>query len=166
MDYSLSGGQAASVVVTAIGMYVALLLVVRLSGRRIVSGLTVYDLAGGLALGSIMGRSILGNTPILPAAVIAFATLGVLHAGSQVLAQHPAGERLLGPGPVLLISDGTVVPGALERARMRQSDLHVALRRAGVGGYADVAAAVLERSGSLSVIRRSPGSTEALADLA
>ncbi|MGQ0845253.1 MAG: YetF domain-containing protein [Sporichthyaceae bacterium] len=65
----------------------------------------------------------------------------------------------------MLISEGRVRPEALHRARLRESDLHVALRRAGVGGYADVAAAVLERSGSISVVRRNPASTEALADL-
>jgi uncharacterized membrane protein YcaP (DUF421 family) len=162
MDYTLSGEEAAAVIASAVGMYVALLLLLHLVGRRVVSNLTVYDLAGGAALGSIVGRTILGYTPSLPAGVIGFAALGVLHTGSRMLAHTPAGERLFGSGPVLLVRDGRPVPGALKRARLSEDDLHVALRRAGIGGYADVGAAVLERSGSISVIRRNPGSTEAL----
>lgn len=166
MDYGLSGEEFAAVVASAVGMYAALLVVLAVFGRRIMSGLTVYDLAGGVALGSIMGRTILGYTPSLPAGAIGFATLGILHTGSRAFSRTSAGERVFGADPLLLISEGALVPGALRRARLRETDLHVALRRAGVGGYADVAAAVLERSGSISVIRRNPAGTEALDGLA
>ncbi|MGQ0467843.1 MAG: DUF421 domain-containing protein [Sporichthyaceae bacterium] len=165
MNYSLNGPEAAAVVVSAIGMYVGVLVLLRLAGRRVVSGLGVYDFAGGIALGALVGRTILGSTPNLPAGLLGLATLGGLHTGSRALSRTSAGERLFGPGPTLLISDGRVVPDALRRVRFSESDLHVALRRAGVGGYADVAAAVLERSGTISVIRRNPGSTEALGGL-
>lgn len=165
MNYSLNGLEAAAVVVSAVGMYVGVLVLLRVAGRRVVSGLSLYDVAGGIALGSVLGRTVLGSTPNLPAGLLGFATLGTLHACSRALSRTPAGERLLGPGPVLLISDGRLRPEALREARLRENDLHVALRRAGVGGYADVAAAILERSGSISVIRGTPASTEALAEV-
>lgn len=166
MDYTLTAAEAGAVVVAAIGMYLGLLVMLRVVGRRLVSGLTTYDLVAALGLGALMGRTILGYTPTLTAGLLGLATLILLHGGSRSLATGPLGRYLLGPGPVLLVRDGALVPGALQQARLVESDLHVALRRAGVGGYADVAAAVLERSGEISVVRRNPGSTEALAELA
>lgn len=165
MDYSLSAGEAAAVVVSAAGMYLAVLLLLALAGRRITSGLTAYDLAVGMALGALVGRTVLGYTPTLPAGLIGLATLGVLHAGTRALAGSGMGEHFPGGRPVLVLHDGRVLPEALARARLSPADLHAALRHAGVAGYAEVAAVVVERSGLISVVRRGGAGTEALAEV-
>ncbi len=165
MDYTLSGEEAGAVVLAAIGMYAAILLTMRVTGRRLVAGLTPYDVVAAVGIGALMGRSILGYTPTLTAGVLGLSTLALLHLGSRALAGAPIGQQLFGPGPLLLLRDGQVVPGALAAARLSEADLHVALRRTGVAGYADVAAAVLERAGSISVIRSTASGAEALADV-
>ncbi|GAA0616120.1 DUF421 domain-containing protein [Sporichthya brevicatena] len=159
MDYSLTWPEAAAVVLTAIGMYVALLVLIRLAGRRLVAALTVYDLALGLCLGSIVGRSILGHTPSLPAGVLGFVTLFLLHAGTRHLLGNPRVDRLLGGGPVLVMRDGQVLAEALRGAQLSEDDLRAALRRAGIGSYADVGVAIVERTGTISILR--PGQATA-----
>lgn len=154
MDYTLSWEEATAVVLSAVGMYGALLVLVRLAGRRILTALSSYDLAAGIGLGAILGRTILGYTPSLPAGLIGFTTLFVLHATTRTLARSRVVDRLLGSAPVLVMSEGAVVPGALRRAQITEDDLRLALRRAGIGSYADVGAAVVERTGTVSVLRR------------
>lgn len=163
MDYTLSWEEAAAVVLSAAGMYVALLVLVRLAGRRILAALSSYDLAAGIALGAIVGRTILGYTPSLPAGLLGFATLFLLHAGARALARHPAVDGLLGTVPVLVMRDGIVIPGALRRAQLSEDDLRVALRRAGIGSYADVGAAVVEAAGTISILRKGQATADVLA---
>ncbi|HEY2834853.1 MAG TPA: YetF domain-containing protein, partial [Sporichthyaceae bacterium] len=70
----------------------------------------------------------------------------------------------LGEGPVLLVRDGQVLTATLRRTRLSEDDLRVALRRAAVGSWSDVGAMVLERSGTISVLRRGQ-MDDALADV-
>lgn len=162
VDYTLSWEEAAAVVLSAVGMYGALLLLVRLASRRILTALSSYDLAAGIGLGAILGRTILGYTPSLPAGLIGFTTLFLLHAATRACARHPALDGLLGSAPVLVMREGVVVPGALRRAQISEDDLRVALRRAGIGSYADVGAAVVERTGTVSVLRRGQATADVL----
>ena len=163
MDYTLSWEEAAAVVLSAAGMYAGLLVLVRLAGRRIVAALTTYDLAAGIGLGAIVGRTILGYTPSLPAGAIGFATLFVLHTATRALTRNPAVDGLLGGAPVLVMREGAVLPDALRRAQLSEDDLRAALRRAGIGSYADVGAAVVERTGTVSVLRRGQATGDVLA---
>lgn len=161
MDYSLTWDEALSVVLSAAGLYVALLLVLRVTGRRLVAGHSTYDLAAAVSLGAIFGRAVLGYTPTLPAGAIGLATLALLHTATRAL--RPA--VLLGEGPVLLVKDGAVQSVALRRARLDESDLRVALRRASIGSWSQVGAMVLERSGTISVLRSGQSLDDALADV-
>lgn len=162
MDYTLSWDEAAAVVLSATGMYAGLLVLVRLAGRRIVAALSSYDLAAGIGLGAIVGRTILGYTPSLPAGLLGFATLVVLHIGTRRLASSPAFEGLLGTAPTLVMREGQILRDALRRTQLSEDDLRAALRRAGIGSYADVGAAVVERTGVVTVLRRGQTGADAL----
>lgn len=161
MDYSLTWDEALSVALSAAGLYAVLLLTLRVTGRRLVAPLTTYDVAAGIALGAIFGRAVLGYTPTLPAAVIGMATLVLLHTGTR-----RAGAGLLrSEGPLLLVRDGEVQRDVLRRARLDDDDLRVALRRASIGSWSEVGAMVLERSGTISVLRAGRALDDALADV-
>jgi uncharacterized membrane protein YcaP (DUF421 family) len=162
MDYSLTWDEALSVALSAIGLYVALLLMLRVTGRRLVAPLSNYDVAAGISIGAIFGRAVLGYTPTLPAGVIGLATLAGVHTATRQL--RPA--ALLGDGPVLLVRDGEVLTDALRRARLHEEDLRLALRRASIGSWSQVGAMVLERSGTISVLRSGQPLDDALLDCA
>ncbi len=162
MDYTLTWKEAAAVIITSAGMYGSVLLMLRLAGRRILAALSAYDLAAGIGIGAITGRAILGYTPSLPAGVIGFATLLGLHCGTRALARAEAVGRILDSGPVLVMRDGELIPDALRRAKLSEDDLRAALRRASIGRYADVGAAVVERTGTISVLRQGQATADVL----
>ncbi|MBA3743066.1 DUF421 domain-containing protein [Sporichthya sp.] len=162
MDYSLTWEEAAAVVVSAAGMYLALLLLLRLAGRRIVAALGAHDVAAGIGLGAIFGRTVLGYTPSLPAGLIGIATLLGLHCGTRLLVGNPRLDRVLGSGPVLVMKDGQVLPDALRQSKLSEDDLRAALRRASIGSYADVGVAVVERTGTISVLRTGQATADVL----
>jgi uncharacterized membrane protein YcaP (DUF421 family) len=162
MDYSLTWDEALSVALAAIGLYVSLLIALRLTGRRLVAPLSTNDVAAGIAVGAVFGRAVLGYTPTLPAGVIGLGTLSALHVGTRRVRRADA---LLGDGPLLLVRDGQVLPDALRRARLTEDDLRVALRRASLGSWSQVGAMVLERCGTISVLRSEQCLEDALVDI-
>jgi uncharacterized membrane protein YcaP (DUF421 family) len=69
---------------------------------------------------------------------------------------------LLESGPILIMRDGQLLPDALRRAKLSEDDLRTALRRASIGSYADVGAAVVERTGTISVLRQGEATADVL----
>jgi uncharacterized membrane protein YcaP (DUF421 family) len=85
-----------------------------------------------------------------------------LHCGTRALARTEAVGRLLDSGPVLVMRDGQLIPDALRRSKLSEDDLRAALRRASIGSYADVGAAVVERTGTISVLRQGQATADVL----
>ena len=166
MNIGLSANEAGAVAISATGVYAGFLVLVRFAGRRLLGAGDVFDLAAALGLGAIMGRATLGYTPTLGAAGVALATLLGLHIAFGRARRVPGMARLLSPPPVLLVADGRVLEEHLKRTGLRENDLRQKLRLAGIRSYGEVAAAVLERTGAVSVVRRGePTAPEMFADV-
>jgi uncharacterized membrane protein YcaP (DUF421 family) len=142
------------VVASTVALYMVFLLLLRLIGQRVLAGMSSFDFAGTIALGAVMGRAVLGYTPTLPAGILAMCTLFSLLALSFVIRRIRRIDRLLNAKPVLLMADGRLLRDQLQRTHVLEDELRQKLRLAGVSSYDGVAAAILERTGSISVIRR------------
>jgi uncharacterized membrane protein YcaP (DUF421 family) len=71
----LSWTDAVSVVLSAIGVYLAFVILIRIVGQRALAAMSSFDFAATIAVGAIMGRAVLGYTPTLGAGVLGMATL-------------------------------------------------------------------------------------------
>lgn len=151
-ELGLSVEQAWLVVITATGVYLTMVVLSRLFGQRHFMQASSYDLAFVFALGSLVGRVILIRTTLL-AAVLGLLTIFALHAAAQWLHHHSAVlHRLMQNPPILLAAHGDVLEGNLRRAKTSHLELYRLLRSHGYASLDGVAAAILEPSGSLSVI--------------
>ena len=63
--------EAAAVATGTVGMYLAMLLLVRVLGQRVLSGMSSFDLVAVIAFGSIIGRASLGDYPVLGSGIVA-----------------------------------------------------------------------------------------------
>src|SRR5699024_5882891 len=63
------------VIASAIIIYLVLLLLLRLFGAPVLSGLTGFDIVVSITLGAVAGRVILGHPPTLTAGIIGLVTL-------------------------------------------------------------------------------------------
>ncbi len=156
----LTWTEAGLVVVTALGIYSAMLLLSRIFGQRQFTQATTYDVAFIFAIGSLVGRVILVRVS-LGAAVLGLAVMFCLHAATGWLHHHvPTFHRLTQNRPVLLAIRGEVLEAALHDAHTSHLELYEAVRLHGLASLEDTLAVVLERSGELSVIRRGVGVQE------
>lgn len=162
----VSPGAGVIVIVSAVVIYLALLVLVRLIGQRAVARLSTFDVVVLLVLGSAGGRVITGSTPTAAAGAIALATLLLVHwVGVRVMSTR-AGGRLLTDRAVLLMAGGERLDDNLRRVRIGKRELHAAIRTAGVRNLQEVACVVLESTGTISVLKTGvPLDRDLLADV-
>ena len=146
--------HALAVVLSAVGIYVAFLVFVRVLGQRVLAAMSTFDVVVTVMLGAVAGRVILGHPPTLVSGVLGLATLFLLEVVFGHLQGRSVWHRLLNAPAGLLMVGSEVDEAALKRAHIAPSELNGALRRAGVRSYSEVACVLLEPGGGLSVLRR------------
>jgi uncharacterized membrane protein YcaP (DUF421 family) len=146
--------DAASVVISTVGVYLAFLILLRLVGQRALAAMSSFDFAAAIALGAVMGRAVLGYTPTLAAGLLGMTTLFALQVTFGLFRRNRRLDRALSNLPLLLMANGAVVDGYLRKAKITEDELRQKLRMAGIHRYSEVAAVILERSGSVSVLRQ------------
>lgn len=151
----VSPSEGWAVVIATVAVFCATIAVLRLVGPRAASRLGAADVAVLVLIGAVLGRAIIGVQPTLEAGLIALAALIVLRVATALLERTPA-RGLLSARPLMIIAGGQEVREHLRLARIRDGDLRLALRLAGVASVSEVAAAVLETTGAISVARRDP----------
>ncbi len=147
--------------------YVALVLILRTSGKRTLAKLNAFDLVVSVALGSTLATIFLSKDVSWAEGVVALGVLALLQLLVALLtSRRPVVRSAVTAGPTLVLEDGRMLGDALRRQRLTQAEVRQAIRGTGVGDVATVAAVVLESDGSLSVIsREQAGDRSALADL-
>ncbi|GAA5125612.1 DUF421 domain-containing protein [Pseudonocardia adelaidensis] len=154
MRLGIGWPDAAGVVVSTIGIYLAFLLLLRIVGQRALAAMSSFDFAAAIALGAVMGRALLGYTPTLAAGLIGMTALFALQGIFRILRRNRRLDQLLSNLPVLLMANGAVLDDNLRTAKIVEDELRQNLRLAGIHRYSDVAAVILERTGAISVLRR------------
>ena len=102
----LSWTDAVSVVLSAIGVYLAFLILIRIVGQRALAAMSSFDFASTIAVGAIMGRAVLGYTPTLSAGVLGMATLFALQSAFGKVRWNRRLDRTLSKSDRQLIVSG------------------------------------------------------------
>jgi uncharacterized membrane protein YcaP (DUF421 family) len=166
LKLGLTWAEAATVVVSTVGIYLTLLVLLRVVGQRALANMSSFDFAAVIALGAVVGRVALGYTPTLLAGVIGLCTLFALQAAFGLLRRSPRIDAALTNLPLLLMADGRLLEDSLREAHIVENELRAKLRIAGIRRYEDVACVILERTGAVSILRRGETiSTRLLADV-
>jgi uncharacterized membrane protein YcaP (DUF421 family) len=90
---------------------------------------------------------------ILAAGTLTFVNIAVGRWGARV----PFFRRLVANEPTLLLQDGTPITANLEKERVDIEELEMAARQHGIPALDEVASAVLEEDGSISIIPKKGG---------
>jgi uncharacterized membrane protein YcaP (DUF421 family) len=142
-------------------VYLFLVVVVRLAGRRELAQLNSFDLIVLLMLANTVQNATIGNDNSMVGGLIGVTALLLAnYLVVRFLYRHPRLDHLLEGGPTVLIRDGRVLPRNLAREAISEEELMEAIRKQGLGSAAEVADAVLETGGAISVVPRRPTPAE------
>ena len=142
-----------SIVVRTLIIYVAVLIGLRLTGKREMGQMTPFDLVLSLLIANAVQNAMVGSDNSVVGGLIA---AGVLLVGNYGLAQArerlPWLRRAVEGTPTLLVNDGQFVPEHLHREGLNEDEVLMAIREHGVADVQDVRMAVLEVDGSISIV--------------
>lgn len=144
------------VLVLGISAYVSLVVLLRLSGKRTLAKMNAFDLVVTVALGSSLATIILSKDTALAQGVAAFLVLGLAqYAIAALSVRFRAVEAFAKADARCLLIDGKMIEQAMRQERVTREEVLSAVRSAGHGDLAAIAAVVLETDGSFSVIPQS-----------
>lgn len=140
-------------VVTGVVAYLALVLLLRVSGKRTLAAMNAFDLVVTVALGSTLSAVLISKDVSALQGFVAFLTLIALQfAVTWTSVRVPLVRSIARSSPVVLARHGELAHEAMRRARVTPSEVTQAIRSDGHGSIRDVAAVVLETDGSFSVV--------------
>ncbi len=139
-------------VVRGVVVYVFLLLLLRITGKRQVGQLAPFDLVLLLILSNAVQNSMNGGDNSLVGGLVSAATLVGLNGLVGLLTYNNKSIEVLVEGrPEVLIHNGRLFEDVLRKAKLTHHELNAALRRGGCACIDDVHTAILENNGSISV---------------
>ena len=147
--------------ILAVGVpaYVALIVFLRISGKRTLSKMNAFDLVVTVALGSTLATVLLSKEVALTEGMLAFALLiGLQFAVTWSSVRARWVRRLATGEPLMLLYCDEFLPAALIQARVTEDEVRAAVRSSGLDSLGEVRAVVLETDGSFSVIQ--PGRSD------
>jgi uncharacterized membrane protein YcaP (DUF421 family) len=140
-------------VVRSVVIYLAMIVALRVFGKRQIGQFTIFDLVLILLVANAVqpamtgpDNSLLGGVIIIVALVLADGLVAVARA------RIPFVNSLLEPRPTVIGEDGRWLMQAMEREDVTIADAEMALREHGIASVTDVQLAVLEADGSISVV--------------
>lgn len=143
-------------VLRAFAIYIFLLLLFRLAGKRTFSELTPFDFVLLLVIGEATQQGLLGEDFSVTNALLVVTTLVTLDVLMALIKQRSSlVDRLLEGRAVLLIDDGEVLHDRMRKSKVDEYDVMESARNShGLETLDQIKYAVLERSGGISVIPR------------
>ena len=143
------------ILIIAPAAYVALVLILRLSGKRTLSRLNAFDLIITVAIGSTLASVITSKSLALVEGLTALLLLVLMQFVVTAAAVRFQGvDRLIKAEPTLLLRDGKLLPGAMQRQRVTEGEIEAAARQAGMQRLDQLEAVFLETDGSLTALPR------------
>lgn len=143
------------VLIAAPILYAAIILFIRLSGKRSTSQMNNFDWIVTVALGSIMASGLLLEDVTIMESVTAIGSLIALQALLTKLVFHQAwAGRLVKARPALLFAEGEFIDEALRAERVTRDEVLAAVRESSLGAIKKVQWVILETDATMSVIAK------------
>ena len=138
--------------------YVALVVMLRVSGKRTLSKMNAFDFVVTVALGSTLATVLLSKDVALAEGLLALALLiGLQFVVAWLSVRSAKVREFTKSEPRLLVLRGELLKSAMRDERITEAEVLAAVRSQGTASLDHVEAVVLETDGSISVIPRGSG---------
>lgn len=140
-------------ILRSIAVYVFLIFILRISGKRQIGQLAPFDLVLLLILSNAVQNSMSGGDNSLIGGLIIATTLVLINylVGFATYKSKKL-EALIEGRPQILIHNGKLYEDMMASAQITQHELDTALREAGCSSVSEVHLAILETSGTISIV--------------
>ncbi|MBB3276069.1 uncharacterized membrane protein YcaP (DUF421 family) [Pseudoxanthomonas sp. OG2] len=139
----------------AVIVYFALLVMIRVSGKRTMGQFTSFDMLLVVLLGNAVQNALLGEDASVGGGLLLAGTLMAINwLVGLASARNRRFEALVEGSPVLLAREGKVYKDVLRRELISREDFDKAMREAGIDAIDEIHLAVLETNGHITLVAR------------
>ena len=137
-------------------VYLFLLLLLRLTGKRTLAQITSFDFVLLLIISEATQQALIGEDNSMINAMIVVTTLVGINIVMSLLKQRSRWfDRVVDDIPLLIVQDGRPLKEVMYRARVDEDDvLDAARENCGLERMDQIRHAILERDGQISIIPR------------
>jgi len=147
------GSELPDIVLRTTVVYLFLVAVLRITGKREVGQMSILELVVILIISNAVQNAMVGQNTTLWAGLVAVLTLLALDLGLKALTGRSRLLRRAVEGePRLLVRDGRLLDRAMREEGVGVEEVRAAIRGHGLERVEDVRLAVLETDGTISVI--------------
>ena len=142
-------------------VYAALLLLLRLFGKRQLAQLNPYDLVVLLTISNTVQNAIIGNDNSITGGLLGALTLLLFNwVVVRVLYRHHEIDELIEGDATLLVENGCVIQKALDEEVITLHELEAAAHKQGFQSLKEVEKCILEPGGTLAMFGRKPSTDD------
>jgi uncharacterized membrane protein YcaP (DUF421 family) len=149
----------------AFAVFALMLVVIRLLGKRTVGNFAAFDLIVALMLGEVVDEIIYGDVSFLQGTVAILVIAGAQSANAWLSWWDHGWDKLLEGQPTVVVRDGALVEAGMRAERMNGKDVVAHLRLQGIRDMREVALALVEDDGSVSVLKKKWAESVTCADV-
>jgi len=158
MDWlTTTWSDAFRITLSTIGVYVAVIAVIRLNGLRSLSKMSSFDFVMSVAVGSIVASVLLSASVSVADGAIGLAMIFLCQRVIAWARKHVGASTLVDNTPIVLMVGERMLDDVLDRTRITRDDVHGKLREANVLALSEVHLVVLEATGDISVLHGESG---------
>ena len=141
-------------VIRGLIVYVVLLIIFRLSGKRTLSQTTTFDMVLLLIISETIQQALIDTDNSMTNGLILVLTLvGISVLLSLLKQRSPAIERLVDGAPLIIMEDGKTFQERMDKERVDEEDILEAARKLqGLERLEQIKYAVLERNGEITIV--------------
>lgn len=140
------------VLVRSAVMFILTLIILRMSGKRGIKQLSVFELAILISLGSAAGDPMFyQEVGLLPAIVVLIVVISLYKAMTYLTGKFEKVEEYVEGKPIKLIENGKIIYEVFRKESLAYDELFSQLRQHSVSHLGQIKCAYMETSGDLSV---------------
>lgn len=143
------------IVIAGVIIYIALVFLLRISGKRTLSKWNAFDLVVTIALGSSFSSALLTQNISIPEAIVALALLIMLQfLVTWLSVRSPRLQKLVKSKPSIIFCHGRFLERQMKKKRVTASEIKAAIRSQGYCSLSSILAVVLETDGTFSIVKQ------------
>lgn len=148
----ISSTTAWGIFISSIVVYIAVIVLTRIFGKRSFSKMSSFDFAMTVAVGSLIATTILSSSVSLLEGLFGLFLVYLLQLTAAFLRRYKLFANTIDNTPLLLMDGPNILHENLKKARVTEADLRAKLREANVINLSQVQAAVFETTGDIAVL--------------
>ena len=143
------------IAISSLGIYISIILLTNIFGKRSFSKMSSFDFACTIAIGSIIASTLLSSSVTLLEGIFGLSFIYILQGATAYLRKFKFFRNLVDNKPLLLMDKNKILWQNLKKANVTEGDLKAKLREANVVQLSQVKAVVFETTGDISVLHTS-----------